>query len=144
MRVIETGLPDTGAAFSWAVERDGIVYTAQVPIREGGEIETGAFGDQARLTLENLKATLRAAGIGPGDLTQVVIYLTDVANVEEMNEIYADFISPPYPNRATLIVSALAVPGMCVEILAHAHLPSESQEKSVPATSTTRGPGAAP
>lgn len=125
MRVIKTGLPETGAPLSWAVEREGILYTAQVPIHPDGSIETGAFQKQARLVMDNLAMTLEAAGGGLSDLAQVIIYLTDASDVATMNAVYADYIAPPYPNRATLIIKALAIPGARVEIVAHAHIPRE-------------------
>ena len=69
---------------------------------------------------------MAAAGGSLADVTQVLIYLTDPADFNQMNQVYREFFSPPYPNRATVIVAALLVPGMRIEIVVHAHLARKS------------------
>ena len=49
-QVINTGLPAVDAPLEWAVSADGIFYTAQIPIRADGSIETGDTIAQARQT----------------------------------------------------------------------------------------------
>ena len=120
--VIKTGLPEAGAPIEWAVKAGGVVYTALIPIRADGSVDTGGIESQARLTFENLKKTMAAAGGNLADVAQVLIYLTDPADFNQMNQVYREFFSPPYPNRATVIVAALLVPGMRIEIVVHAHL----------------------
>ena len=61
-KVIKTHLPGEEAPIEWAVSADGILYTAQIPIRADGSIETGDIAKQADLTFTNLKRTLEAAG----------------------------------------------------------------------------------
>jgi hypothetical protein len=41
---------------------DGVLYTAQIPLRMDGSIETGDIAAQAKLTFNNLKLTVEAAG----------------------------------------------------------------------------------
>jgi 2-iminobutanoate/2-iminopropanoate deaminase len=120
--VIKTHLPGDGAPIEWAVTADGVLYTAQIPIREDGEIETGPISRQADLTFANLKRTLEAAGGSLDDVTQVLVYLTDKQDFEGMNAVYRQYFSKPYPNRATVIVAGLMVPGAVIEIVAYAHL----------------------
>lgn len=124
MQSVDTGLPAVGAPFQWATKGGNILFTAQVPIRDDGSFETGDITAQTELTLANLDKTLRAAGGGLGDLTQVIVYLTDLEDMATVNEIYARVMPKPYPNRAALVVSALAVSGMRIELVAYAHLPS--------------------
>ena len=45
----------------------------------------------------------------------MTIYLTDLASFAEVNEVYAEFFSEPYPARTTVGVSALPK-GAMVEI----------------------------
>ena len=61
-QVINTGLPAVDAPLEWAVSADGIFYTAQIPIRADGSIETGDTIAQARQTFNNLKQSIEAAG----------------------------------------------------------------------------------
>ncbi len=55
-KVIKTHLPGEEAPIEWAVSADGILYTAQIPIRADGSIETGDIAKQADLTFTNLTA----------------------------------------------------------------------------------------
>jgi len=119
---IKTHLPSEDAPLEWAVTADGILYTAHVPLRADGSIEDGPMERQAEVTLDNLKWTLDAAGGSLDDVTQVLIYLTDPAVFQGMNAVYRRFFAKPYPNRATVIVAGLMVPGAVIEIVAYAHL----------------------
>ena len=118
---VKTHLPAVSAPLEWATTADGILYTAQIPNREDGSIETGDIRAQAELTLDNLRRTIEAAGGSMDDVTQVLVYLPDPADFAGMNEIYGKAFSPPYPNRAT-IVAKLMVPGAKIEIVAYAHV----------------------
>ena len=120
--VVKTHLPGEDAPIEWAVTADGILYTAQIPIRTDGSIETGDIEKQADLTFDNLKKTVAAAGGTLADVTQVLVYLTGKEHFAKMNEVYRRYFSKPYPNRATVIVAGLMVPGAVIEIVAYAHL----------------------
>jgi 2-iminobutanoate/2-iminopropanoate deaminase len=119
---VKTHLPSEEAPLEWAVTADGILYTAHAPLRADGSIEDGPIERQAEVTFDNLKRTLEAAGGSLDDVTQVLIYLTDPAVFQGMNAVYRRFFAKPYPNRATVIVAGLMVPGAVIEIVAYAHL----------------------
>jgi len=121
-KVIKTHLPSEDAPLEWAVSADGIMYTAQIPIREDGTIETGNIDAQAELIFSNLKRTLIAAGGSLNDVTQVLIYLTNKEDFQGMNAVYRRYFSKPFPNRATVIVAGLMVPGATIEIVVYAHI----------------------
>ena len=92
-QVVDTGLPlDPAAPIEWAVTADGVLYTAQIPIRDDGSIETGDIAAQADLTFANLERTLVAAGGMLKDVTQVLVYLTDRAAFQGMNEVYRRYL----------------------------------------------------
>jgi 2-iminobutanoate/2-iminopropanoate deaminase len=122
--VVKTGLPGESAPIEWAVTADGILYTAQIPIRDDGSIETGDIARQADLTFANLQRTVAAAGGSLADVTQVLVYLTRKEDFAGMNEVYRRYFPKPFPNRATVIVAGLMVPGAVIEIVAYAHLGS--------------------
>jgi 2-iminobutanoate/2-iminopropanoate deaminase len=122
-QVVETGLPAVGAPIEWAVSADKILYTAHIPIRPDGSFETGDATRQMEVTMGNLKRTVEAAGGTMADVTQVLIYVTRAEDFAAINEVYARYFDPPYPNRATVVVAGIMVPGVVVEIVAHAHLP---------------------
>jgi 2-iminobutanoate/2-iminopropanoate deaminase len=120
-QAVKTHLPSEKAPIEWATTADGILYTAQIPIREDGSIETGDITKQARLTLDNLKRTVEAAGGNMDDVTQVLVYLTSPDSFPGMNAVYETYFRKPYPNRAT-VVAGLMVKGALIEIVAYAHI----------------------
>lgn len=120
--VIDVGLPALGQPFSWAVRAGGMVFTAHGPVRRDGSIDTGPIEDQARLTFANLERAMVAAGGSLDDVVQVLIQMIDIADMPVIDSVYREFFNAPYPNRSSVAVNALVVPGMRVEIVANAVL----------------------
>lgn len=118
--VIDTGLPPLAQPFSWAVRAAGLLFTAHGPVQADGSIDTGPIEDQARLTFANLRQAVQAAGGTLQDVTQVLIYMTDVKDMALIDRVYREFFEPPYPNRSSMGVAGLVVPGMKIEIVAYA------------------------
>ena len=102
--VIDTGLPALKQPFSWAVKSAGMLFTAHGPVRADGTIDTGPIEDQARLTFANLRQALLAAGGTLADVTQVLIYMTDIKDMPAIDNVYREFFAPPYPNRSSAAV----------------------------------------
>ncbi len=118
--VIDVGLPALKQPFSWAVKAAGLLFTAHGPVRADGTIDTGPIEAQARLTFGNLQRAVTAAGGTLQDVTQVLIYMTDVKDMPAIDVVYREFFEAPYPNRSSMGVSGLVVPGMKIEIVAYA------------------------
>jgi len=121
INAVKTGLPAPSSPIEWATIADGVLYTAQIPIKMDGTIESGDIRAQTRLTLDNLKRTIVAAGGTLANVAQVLVYLPHSADFPGMNEIYGQYFERPFPNRAT-IVAQLMVPGARIEIVAYAHI----------------------
>jgi 2-iminobutanoate/2-iminopropanoate deaminase len=121
INAVKTGLPEPSSPIEWATIADGILYTAQIPMKMDGTIESGDIRAQTRLTLDNLKRTIVAAGGTLANIAQVLVYLPNSADFPGMNEIYGQYFARPFPNRAT-IVAQLMVPGARIEIVAYAHI----------------------
>ena len=120
-QVVDTGLPPLKQPFSWAVKASGqMLFTAHGPVRPDGNIHTGAVEEQARLTFSNLRKAVQAAGGTMADVTQVLIYMTDVADMPAIDAVYREFFEAPYPNRSSMGVAGLVVAGMKIEIVAYA------------------------
>lgn len=117
---IATELPRSKAPLEWAVTANGILFTAQIPIDASGQVVAGGIEAQTRQTMENLKHALECAGGGMASLTQALIYVTDREHLATVNQVYADYVGAPYPNRAAIIVSGFAREEMLIEIVAYA------------------------
>ena len=123
-QVVDTGLPPLKQPFSWAVKASGhMLFTAHGPVRPDGSIDTGSIEQQTRLTFTNLRHAVQAAGGTLADVAQVLIYMTDVADMPAIDAVYREFFEVPYPNRSSMGVAALVVSGMKIEIVAYAMVP---------------------
>jgi len=124
--VVDVGLPEIGQPFSWAVKAGGVLYTTHGPVRADGSIDKGSIEDQTRLTFDNLQRAVQAADAQMSDVAQVLIYLVDEGDMPAVDRIYREYFEAPFPNRSSLVVKALVVPGMKIEVVAYAALASNS------------------
>ncbi len=115
---IDVGLPALQQPFSWMVRAGNVLYTAHGPVKADGSIDTGPIERQTRLTLDNLKRAVESAGKTMDDVAQVLIYMSDVADMPAIDAIYREYFRPPWPNRSSAGV-ALVVPGMKIELVAY-------------------------
>ena len=103
------------APYSPVVVSGDHVFTAgQAAFDVNGDLVGSDMASQARKALENLGASLAAAGCGLDDVVKVNAYLADLADFEAYNAVYREFFAAPYPARTT--VQAGLPPGMLVEI----------------------------
>ncbi|MFD3477562.1 RidA family protein [Streptomyces sp. NPDC058695] len=114
-----SGEPHTALSAD-AVSYVGVVFTTHVPDRADGSLELGDIRRQTEQVFHNLSETLSAAGSSLSRLLHLTIHLTDMADREVFNEVYAARIPQPLPVRCCVAVAALATEGMRIEITAHA------------------------
>jgi len=74
--------------------------------------------EQAVLTMENVKKTLEAAGCTFSDIVWATRYLTDMAEQDELNRVWASYLGSHLPTTTTLEVSRLVIDGLKLEISA--------------------------
>lgn len=125
LSAVSTDLFAARAPLEWAVIGNGILFTTQIPIDSEGTVVEGGIEAQVRQTLENLCHTLDSVESGTASLTQVLIYVTEREHLATVNAVYGDYIQPPFPNRAAVIVSGFARPDMLIEIVAYAAVDSD-------------------
>jgi 2-iminobutanoate/2-iminopropanoate deaminase len=116
---ISTGLPAMNQPFSWAVESQGIMFTAHGPVTQDGQIADLGIEAQARLTFENLRAAVEAGGRMLGDVAQVLIYMVAAEDMVAIDRVYREFFAEPWPNRSSVVVSGFVHPKMKIEIVAY-------------------------
>lgn len=109
--------------YSQAVQVGQLLFTSgQVPIDpETGAIVEGGIQEQARQSLNNIKAILNAAGTNMGAVVKTTVFLQDMNDFAAMNEVYAQFFQEPYPARSAVQVGRLPKDAL-VEIEAIAQL----------------------
>jgi len=69
--------------------------------------------EQAVLAMENLKKTLAAAGCTLADVVSATRYLTDVAEQDDLNRVWAQYLGGHLPTTTTVEVSRLATHARC-------------------------------
>lgn len=69
--------------------------------------------EQAVLAMDNLKKTLEAAGCTMADLVSATRYLTDVAEQDDLNRVWAEYLGGHLPATTTVEVSRLATHPNC-------------------------------
>lgn len=101
--------PSAIGPYSQAIIAAGTIYVSgQLPI----DPSTGSFaGDdikaQTRQSLENIRAILESAGAGMENVVKTTVYLKDIGEFTEMNEVYAQYFTDDCPARAAFQVGSL-------------------------------------
>jgi len=86
-----------------------VFASGQIPIDPAtGEFVKGGVGEQTEQVLKNLSAVLEAAGSGLDKIVKTTVFLADMKEFAQMNEVYATFFADAPPARAT--VAALGLP----------------------------------
>jgi reactive intermediate/imine deaminase len=117
------GLSTPGGHYSHVSVANGFVFVSgQLPVTAAGEKLAGSpFAVQAQQVLDNLKHALHAAGSSIDRLVQVRVYVDDIANWPEFNDIYARWAGAARPSRAVVPTGPLHF-GLKVEVEAVAVL----------------------
>lgn len=94
--------------YSQAIRVDNSVFAAgQLGVdRATGELAQGIKG-QTRQALQNLAAVLKAAGGSLESVVKTTVFLADLADFADMNEVYAEFFPDGPPARSAVQVARL-------------------------------------
>ena len=109
--------PGAVGPYSQGIAADGFVFTAgQVPINPAsGKVEATTIEDQTRQVLTNVDAVLRAAGSSLDRVVKMTVFMTDLADFQAMNGVYAEFFPSSPPARSAVQVVALPL-GVQIEM----------------------------
>ncbi len=101
--------PQAIGTYSQAVKTGSTVYlSGQIPLNpETMEMVEGDIKQQIHRVFKNLQAVANAAGGDLADIVKLNIFLTDLSNFPQVNEVMAEYFQQPYPARAAIGVSAL-------------------------------------
>lgn len=104
-----TKAPGAIGPYSQAIRIKDLVYTSgQLPIDpQTGAFPEGSIKEQTRQSLTNVKAILEEAGTDMSHVVKTTVFLADMNDFAEMNSIYAEFFSEPYPARSAVAVKTL-------------------------------------
>ena len=109
--------------YSRAVVAGEHVHVAgTAPIPKAGEPPESAY-EQARLCLEIIGGALGEAGASFADVVRTRVYVTDIAEAEEVGRAHGEVFAEIRPASTAVVVKALLDPRWRVEIEAAAVLP---------------------
>lgn len=113
---------DRPAPFSSAVRVGDVMYlSGSIGITPDGKLPE-TFDGQAKQTMENIGAALKARGLGWGDVFKCTVFIADMKNWPAFNAVYVPYFRPgKLPARSAVGVSGLALGAQLeLECLAYA------------------------
>lgn len=101
--------PAAIGAYSQAVKVENVIYiSGQIPLDPISKIiVSDDFIEQAHQVFLNLAAIAEASGGSLNDSVKLTVYVTNLADFPQLNEVMATYLNEPYPARATVQVAAL-------------------------------------
>lgn len=113
-----TSQPASGPHYSPFAIGGGLIFVSgQLPLRPGRDTSLAAapFKEQVEQTLGNLKSVLADAGAEPSQVIKTTVYLSDISDWDELDEVYGAFFGATRPARSVVPTGPLHF-GFRVEI----------------------------
>lgn len=103
-----TDAPGAIGPYSQAIDTGAFVFASgQIPINPAtGEIPAGIEA-QTSQAIANVKAILAAAGLTIDNVVKTTVFLADMGEFAEMNKVYAQHFTEPFPARSAVAVKDL-------------------------------------
>jgi len=90
------------------VAGDFVFCSGQIPINPvTGEMVNKGIAEATEQVLKNLTALLEDSGSSIGNIVKITVYLTDMNNFKEMNDVYEKYFASSKPARVCVEVSGL-------------------------------------
>lgn len=113
-QIVTQNAPTPAGPYSQGIITDNFVFTAGQRPQDPhtGEIKKD-IKDQTRQVIENIQEILKESGCTLRDVVRTTVYLSDIKYFDEMNSVYREMFSEPFPVRTTMGVQ---LRGIDVEI----------------------------
>ena len=122
------GAPAPRAPYSTYTQAGNLIFVAgQVAMDPQTQETPASFAAQLHLILKNLKTILESAGSSLENILKTTVFLKDLSNYAEYNEIYRQYFKNGLPARST-VVADLVREDFLIEIDAIAWTP-ENQSR---------------
>lgn len=94
--------------YSQGINIENLIFTSgQIPFDKRGELVSENIKEQTERVLENIKNILNEEGLKMDDIIKCTIFLDDIDDFDEVNEVYKTFFQEPYPARSCVEVARL-------------------------------------
>jgi 2-iminobutanoate/2-iminopropanoate deaminase len=107
--ILSKSAPDPIGPYSQAIQFGQLIFTSgQIALEPGtGNLIEGDVVVQTRQVLENLQAVLEEAGSSMQKVIKTTIYLKNMSDFGQVNEIYDSYFEKSLPARSTVEVARL-------------------------------------
>ena len=107
--VTAAGAPKPIGPYSPAIKVGNLLFlSGSIPLDPvSGALVAGGITEQTTRVLENIKGLLDAAGASFHNVARTTVFMVDLGDFGEMNEVYSKYFSAPYPARSTVQVVKL-------------------------------------
>lgn len=113
--IITPEAPDAPFLSQAIISSDTIYVSGQIHGKPDGSLVEGTVKEKLEQIMQNISAILNAAEATLDDIVKVVIYVTNMAQMPELNEVYTTYFTEPFPVREAVCVQALPL-GATIEI----------------------------
>ena len=121
-RIATEKAPAAIGPYSQGMVGGALLFTSgQIPVDPSTKAVPDDVADQARQSLENVKAVVEAGGSSMDRVVKTTVFLADMGDFAAVNQVYSTFFAEPFPARSCVQVAALPL-GVKVEIEAVAVL----------------------
>lgn len=101
--------PKAVGPYSQAVRTGNLLFcSGQIPIDPStGKITGSNIAEQAERVIANIRGLLSGVGLDLNAVVKTTVFLTDMANFQEMNRVYSAAFGDHRPARSTIAVKQL-------------------------------------
>jgi 2-iminobutanoate/2-iminopropanoate deaminase len=97
-----------GLPFSDGIVAGNTLYVAgQEGTDQNGKLASGGIAAETKAAIENIEKIVKSAGFEMKDIVSVTVYLADIKEFGDMNNVYRGMMPDPKPARATVQAAAL-------------------------------------
>ena len=109
MKIVNTSsAPAAIGPYSQGIIVNNLFYSSgQIPLTASGEMVTGDIVEQTHQVFKNLKAVLNEAGASLESVVKSTVFLKDMNQFAEFNEVYGQYFAEHKPARSCVEVARL-------------------------------------
>ena len=122
---------DQNFLFSESVRVNELLFiSGQVGTDESGALVDGGIASESRQVMDNIKQIVHRRGLTMSDVVKCTVFLADVSQWGDFNQVYTTYFSKPYPARSALGANGLAL-GAALEVECIAAYPQRPEPRSM-------------
>ncbi|MDQ0247601.1 2-iminobutanoate/2-iminopropanoate deaminase [Bacillus fengqiuensis] len=109
MKQVQTkAAPQAIGPYSQGIVVNNMFYSSgQIPLRADGTLVEGGIQEQTEQVFENLKAVLEAAGASLSTVVKATVFIKDMNDFAQLNEVYGTYFGEHKPARSCVEVARL-------------------------------------